>query len=114
MNGLIMRHLLSYACRKPIASMVYGSNAVVVKPALSLAPMIVAAMLSRCGYDDVKSGSATPEQKLYLQECIFMFSCFAPVVIGIVQIIAWRQYKLRGQKDEPIVTATPSLHPASS
>lgn len=79
--------------------MVYGSNAVVVKPALSLAPMIVAGMLSRCGYDDIKAHTASPEQKLYLQDTIFMFSCFAPVVIGIVQIIAWRQYKLRGSND---------------
>lgn len=77
--------------------MVYGSNALVVKPALSLSPMIVAAILSRCGYDEVKAGTATASQKMYLHDTIFMFSCFAPVFIGIVQIIVWRQYKLRGQ-----------------
>ncbi|XP_067938920.1 transmembrane protein 180-like isoform X2 [Watersipora subatra] len=83
--------------KKPIASMVYGSNAAVVKPALSLAPMVVAAMLSRSGYDAVKAGTATPEQTAYLQQIIFTFSCFAPVIIGSVQIFAWRQYRLRGK-----------------
>lgn len=93
--------------------MVYGSNAVVVKPALSIAPMIVAAVLSRCGYDEVKAGTATPEQKLYLQDTIFLFSCFAPVVIGIVQIIAWRQYRLRGEQDssERTITIKPATSP---
>lgn len=93
--------------------MVYGSNAVVVKPALSIAPMIVAAVLSRCGYDEVKAGTATAEQKLYLQDTIFLFSCFAPVVIGIVQIIAWRQYRLRGEQDssERTITIKPATSP---
>lgn len=95
-------------CRKPIASMVYGSNALVVKPALSLAPMTVSAILNRCGYDLVKDGTATAEQKIYLQDTIFMFSCFAPVVIGILQIIAWRQYKLRGEDSDVTINVKSS------
>lgn len=93
--------------------MVYGSNAVVVKPALSLAPMIVSAILTRCGYDEIKAGTATPEQKLYLQSTIFTFSCLAPVVIGIIQIIAWRQYKLRGEgnSNDHTLTVKPATSP---
>lgn len=89
--------------------MVYGSNAIVVKPALSLAPMIVAAILSRYGYDDVKAGTATPEQHHQLQNVIFNFSCFAPVVIGIIQIITWRQYKLRSNSNTATEPASTQL-----
>ena len=94
--------------------MVYGSNAVVVKPALSISPMIVAAILSRCGYDEVKAGTATAAQKLYLQNTIFTFSCFAPVVIGIIQIIAWRQYKLRGEGNSQDQERTITVKPAAA
>ena len=75
--------------------------------------MIVAGILSRCGYDEVKAGTATAAQKLYLQNTIFTFSCFAPVVIGIIQIIAWRQYKLRGEgnSQERTITVKPATSP---
>ena len=94
--------------------MVYASNALVIKPAASLSPMIVAAILSRCGYDEVKAGTATAAQKLYLQNTIFTFSCFAPIVIGIIQIIAWRQYKLRGEGNSQERTITVKPVAASS
>lgn len=98
---LNMKHSL---CRKPIASMVYGSNAVVVKPALSLAPMVVAGILNKYGYDAVKDGTATAAQTLILKNTIFNFSCFAPVIIGVIQIIVWRKYKLRGGSNPPSTT----------
>ena len=94
--------------------MVYASNALVIKPAASLSPMIVAAILSRCGYDEVKAGTATAAQKLYLQNTIFTFSCLAPIVIGIIQIIAWRQYKLRGEGNSQERTITVKPAAASS
>jgi len=91
---LNMKHSL---CRKPIASMVYGSN-------VSLAPMVVAGILNKYGYDAVKDGTATAAQTLILKNTIFNFSCFAPVIIGVIQIIVWRKYKLRGGSNPPSTT----------
>lgn len=40
--------------RHPISSMVFGTNAVIVKPAQSVAPMIVVAILNHYGYEQLK------------------------------------------------------------
>mgnify|MGYP001795521934 CR=1 FL=1 len=76
--------------------MIYGSNALVVKPALSLSPMAVAGLMNLYGYESVKAGTASSSDKQQLQHLIFTFSCFAPVVIGLIQIFVWRRYTLRG------------------
>ena len=40
--------------RHPISSTVYGANALVVKPANSLSPMLVVAILNHFGYEQLK------------------------------------------------------------
>jgi len=87
--------------------MIFGSNALVVKPALSLSPMLVAGILDNYHYTSVKTGTATADQKAIFQATVFEFSCFAPIVVGIVQILIWRFYMLRGaSKVLPAVLAT--------
>ena len=48
--------------RHPISSTVYGANALVVKPANSLSPMLVVAILNHFGYEQLKVNSYTTRQ----------------------------------------------------
>ncbi|KAK7112207.1 hypothetical protein V1264_011692 [Littorina saxatilis] len=84
-----------YHRRKPISSTVFGSNALVVKPAQSLSPMLVVGILNRYGYEQVKKGSASDTEMDVIKAVMFQFLCFYPVVLGIVQYISWSQFAIR-------------------
>jgi len=88
--------------------MVFGLNALVTKPAISVAPMITVALFNRYGYS---SHSATPppsapsvstpalptaaHQDALLTSAMFYATCAVPVVTGLVQLFVWRFYAIR-------------------
>ena len=81
--------------RHPITSMVYGTNALVVKPAISLAPVVVVAILNRYGYDQLQKKTLTESQVEDLKSVMFTLLCCIPFVIGLLQTLFWSYYTIR-------------------
>lgn len=88
--------------RQPLSSMVYGTNALITKPAHSFAPMITVVILNRYGYESMKSSieagdlDGLPQDQLAgLQAAMFYIMCLAPVLVGLVQLFIWSFYTIR-------------------
>ncbi|KAK7112206.1 hypothetical protein V1264_011691 [Littorina saxatilis] len=96
-----------YDRRHPITSTVFGSNALVTKPAQSLCPMLVVSILNRYGYEEVKHGSASPAEINELESVMFQLICFFPVILGVMQYIAWSQFTIRRRILERYVPEEP-------
>ena len=76
--------------------MVFGTNALVTKPAISFAPMLVVFILNRHGYESVKTATAVPPGvTVDLNSAMFNVMCFIPVSIGLLQLIIWSRYTIR-------------------
>ncbi|XP_013379044.1 transmembrane protein 180 isoform X2 [Lingula anatina] len=85
-----------YSRPHPISTSVYGTNALVVKPAISVSPMIVVTILNRYGYEQYKLGQLTDGLLLdSLQGTMFYLLCFIPLVVGTIQLAIWSQFTLR-------------------
>ncbi len=99
--------------RRPISSSVFGADALITKPAVSIAPMIVVNILNRYGYQTIKQKSTAPpsEDLSQLHSVMFSLLCLVPVVLGCVQCIVWSwyPYKTTGQTNERTATWTPSV-----
>ena len=82
--------------RHPRSSMIFGTNALITKPAVSLAPMIAVAFLSRFGYQDAEHRNKTtftPDHDL--ADAMFYLAAITPIVVGIVQLFVWGKYNIR-------------------
>jgi len=99
-----------FACfgSHPLSSMVFGLNALVTKPAISVAPMITVALLNSYGYlssQSSKSGAALTStvtaseiqgaDSSGLTDAMFYVTCAVPIVTGILQLLIWRFYTIR-------------------
>ena len=85
--------------RFPSSSMVFGTNALITKPAQSLAPMITVAILNRHNYDRLKLATTSeilnsPEYSSLLN-AMFLTTCATPVIIGCLQLVIWSFYTIR-------------------
>jgi Na+/melibiose symporter-like transporter len=78
--------------------MVYGMNALVVKPAQSLSPMFVVKILNVYGYDHLKDGTLNATEVQYLSSVMFNLLCLYPCVIGCIQFCSWSFYRIREKK----------------
>lgn len=87
-----------YKRRHPVTSMVYGCNALVVKPAISLSPMFVVKILNTYGYEDLKNNTLDPIQHGTLNSVMFSLICLYPLVIGCIQFCSWSFYTIREKK----------------
>ena len=98
MFGLVSSDIIEDDARKykrshPLSSMVMGTNALVVKPAQSLAPILAVFVLNLHGYDQYKAGSLPSSDGL--KSAMFTMSCLLPVAIGIGQFLCWSWYDIR-------------------
>nr|CAB3267058.1 transmembrane protein 180 [Phallusia mammillata] len=92
-----------YERRTPQSSMVFGTNALITKPANSLAPMIVVTILNNYGYEQLKDiktaedlGASNSEGDLdNLHAIMFSSLCFIPFVLSLVQVVVWSFYGLK-------------------
>lgn len=79
--------------------MVFGSNALVTKPALSFAPMLTVYIFNLYGYQTLKShtaGAPLPNVDIsQLHQVMFHTVCLTGIVVGICQTLAWSQYTIR-------------------
>ena len=82
--------------------MVFGLNALITKPAQSLAPMLVVSVLNRYGYKEqvkiappANPDEVTMDSPPMLTDAMFMMLCAMPLFIGTIQSIFWTFYKIR-------------------
>ncbi|KAI0237679.1 hypothetical protein LSAT2_011738 [Lamellibrachia satsuma] len=82
---------------QPRSSMFFGTNALITKPAISLAPMLTVAVLGHFGYQEVgqmkKTTSLTTNSDA--ADVMFYLAAMTPVVVGIIQLFVWAKYKIR-------------------
>jgi Na+/melibiose symporter-like transporter len=92
--------------------MVFGLNALVTKPAISLAPMVTVAILNRYGYSSVVNkaqggallstavplvsvAGASSAAAVELTTAMFYTTCLVPVCTGLLQLITWHFYSIQ-------------------
>ncbi|KAL5018796.1 hypothetical protein ScPMuIL_004518 [Solemya velum] len=91
--------MAKYNRKHPISSMVFGTNALIVKPAISLSPMFVVAILNRYGYGELKKENGLSKDELSsLHNVMFTMVCLYPLVIGTIQFVVWSMYTIRTVK----------------
>ncbi|KAL5018795.1 hypothetical protein ScPMuIL_004517 [Solemya velum] len=83
--------------KHPISSMVFGINKLLVKPAVSLCPMLVVSVLNRFGYGELNDTNNVlqPDQLASLHEALFRLVCTLPMVIGVLQLCSWSMFTIR-------------------
>ena len=77
--------------------MVYGTNALVVKPAYSLSPMLIVVIINRYGYESFRKKTISEAELEVLKDGMFMIVWSLPLIIGIVQLITWSFFTFRNQ-----------------
>ena len=94
--------------------MVFGTNALFVKPAISLSPMLAVAVLNRYGYTHVQrfkgitphpsTTSAIPSgsQLEELKGAMFFLVCWYPIILGTIQFISWSFFKITNRTEKEI------------
>jgi len=90
-------------CSHPLSSMVFGLNALVTKPAISIAPMITVAVLNSYGYSAKPSNIAgvspsavtVSDANHTLTTAMFCVTCAVPVITGLLQLVLWQFYTIR-------------------
>lgn len=107
LSDIIDEDLVINKAKFPRSSMVFGTNALITKPANSLAPMMVVTILNRYGYEmlktsgipgaEVPAGEEPPrrEDVKNLHSVMFLLMCAYPILLSVIQIISWSMYKLR-------------------
>ncbi|XP_072039937.1 transmembrane protein 180-like [Amphiura filiformis] len=84
-----------YRRSHPLSSSVFGYNALFTKPAQSLAPMMIVAILEANNYQDRLAEDMSVAQHEALKAAIFSVACAIPFVVGVLQVIVWRPYSIR-------------------
>ncbi|XP_074648333.1 transmembrane protein 180-like [Tubulanus polymorphus] len=99
-SDIIDRDKELYNRPHPISSMVFGTNALIVKPAISLSPMFAMSVFNSYGYDKLRNGTLkNVDERNSLMNVMFTISCLLPVVVGVVQLIAWSFYDIRNSHE---------------
>ncbi|ESP04018.1 hypothetical protein LOTGIDRAFT_110314 [Lottia gigantea] len=91
-----------YKRSHPISSIIYGTNALVTKPAQSLSPMLTVAILNRYGYKEHTAGTLPEEGALMLKDAIFVLMCIYSITLGIIQILSWSMFVIRPKSKKEI------------
>ena len=85
-----------------LGSTFFGLNALFTTPAVSAAPMLTVAFLSRYGYrernEETDTTAEEPAYSTELREAMWSLTWIVPLVCGIIQIVVWNSYSLRGEK----------------
>lgn len=82
--------------------MVFGTSSLIGRPAISLSPMFVAAILDIYGYSQLKG----TESSLELKHAMFMLVCCYPIIIGSIQFVSWSFFKIPCKSENTILIET--------
>ena len=82
--------------------MVFGTNALITKPAISIAPMVTVALLNKHGYEYAKNNSPMPDgyNTGDLHSCMFYLLVVTPIAVGLLQLLIWSRYTIRNSHIE--------------
>ncbi|XP_071129510.1 transmembrane protein 180-like [Mytilus edulis] len=91
-----------YKRGRPLSSMVFGTSSLIARPAISLSPMFVAAILDIYGYSQLKG----TDSSLELKHAMFMLVCCYPIIIGSIQFVSWSFFKIPCKSENTILIET--------
>jgi len=93
---LIDDDMIKHKRSAPISSVIFGLNALITKPAISIAPMIVVYVLDKYNYELYKKNQLTDSAALdELTSTMFYLLCLMAVIPSALQWLAFRNYSLR-------------------
>ena len=76
--------------------MVFGTNALITKPAISMAPMLAVWLFNKYGYDKLKTPATSAAVDLdSLHSAMFNLTSLTPVVVGFLEVCVWSLYTIR-------------------
>ncbi|GAB1598542.1 transmembrane protein 180-like [Argonauta hians] len=84
-----------YKRSKPISSMIYGANALIEKPAVSISPILIVNILNSYGYQQSKNGKLSSSNTQILKSTMFSLIYIIPICMGCIQLFIWSFFKLR-------------------
>ncbi|XP_020655191.3 transmembrane protein 180 isoform X1 [Pogona vitticeps] len=96
--------LMKHKRRSPLSSMVFGTNALFTKPAQSLAPMLVVAILNQFGYAHLNNKTTQPDPSLFLglHDAMFSMICLVPLGIAALQVLIWTPFSIQNSHLTPV------------
>uniref|UniRef100_A0AC35FP73 Uncharacterized protein n=1 Tax=Panagrolaimus sp. PS1159 TaxID=55785 RepID=A0AC35FP73_9BILA len=78
--------------KSTLSSVVFALNALIIKPANSIAPVVVVYFLNRSGYESYqKDQLRSPE----LSSCMIRILFLTPLVLGSIQLFLFKKYSIR-------------------
>uniref|UniRef100_A0A7E4VCY7 Major facilitator superfamily protein n=1 Tax=Panagrellus redivivus TaxID=6233 RepID=A0A7E4VCY7_PANRE len=78
--------------KSTLSSIVFSLNALIIKPATSIAPVIIVYLLNRSGYTIYQHDHISTPQ---LSNCMLRILFATPVFLGFLQFVLFRKYSLR-------------------
>uniref|UniRef100_A0A0N5B0J4 Major facilitator superfamily domain-containing protein 12 n=1 Tax=Syphacia muris TaxID=451379 RepID=A0A0N5B0J4_9BILA len=85
---------------KPISSIIFSLDALIVKSSQSIAPIIVVHILNAHEYAAYQQNNEKPKE---LISCMFNLLCCTPLLLGTLQLLVFRNWSLRGKRSmEPL------------
>uniref|UniRef100_A0A2C9K452 Transmembrane protein 180 n=1 Tax=Biomphalaria glabrata TaxID=6526 RepID=A0A2C9K452_BIOGL len=121
-SDLVDEDVVLHSRPQAVSALVFGTAALVSKPGQTLAPVIGTWILAlQTGHDIFQSGNEDGSIKLDLSKMdsavrlaykqgVFMMLICVPVVCAILQLLAWSQYTLKGQRLAQIKSFRAKLH----
>ncbi|XP_012635679.1 transmembrane protein 180 [Microcebus murinus] len=92
LSDMVDVDLLKFNRQSSFPSLVYGINALFVKPAQSLVPTMILSRLNQHGYGNPNS-SVLPS----LHDAMFGLICLVPLGTAIIQILVWSLFSTRNK-----------------
>jgi len=93
--------------------MIFGTNALITKPAQSLFPMIIVSILTTYGYQgavkEMSSYNRSDFPDLKIAGVIFNLACGVPFIVGIFQLIFWSFYSIRNTHKSEVHDVIPNV-----
>ena len=94
-NSCVDEDAVTHHRKDTMSSSIYGSNALLTKPAHSLAPSFGALLLRPYGYGATTDGSAGYHPDI--QYALFYMLVYSNLICAIVQLLLWLFYSLHSQ-----------------
>ncbi|CAK5083717.1 unnamed protein product [Meloidogyne enterolobii] len=92
LSEVIEEDKIRYSRKNPISSLIFSLNALIVKPAISIAPVIIVFLLNRNGYALYQKEQI---RSLELRSCMANVIFSTPLILGALEYWIFRRYSLR-------------------
>lgn len=98
---IVINFLRSY--RTPLSTLVFTLNALITKPAISVAPIVITSVLNIRRYSEfVKSPTSfTDSQVSDLFDLMFWLVCLFPLATGVIEALVLLPYRMKFPPQKP-------------